>query len=499
MLGANEEEQKGQRSKTLEALRHENALMYDAPEAGCLIDSRTYKSMNFSSTTYTLGDTMQCIFNSGNDAMWGPACYLRLDVSVTAAGAVVADKLPNFGFGSIMNIFRNMRLTHRSGGELEQIQNVNVVAQLKRLWQTSLEDRRKLDGLLGCYQPFTDSATGAAALVPNYSPNQGSRNFLPAVSAAAAAPADGAYRWVFLVPMHLLSGVFASKTQMIPAALLAGAKFELDLDNGVSALANWTAFAATGSSITAIRPSIVYDSSQLFSGVSRQLMMEMDRSPDDGLAFAYCTYFTTSNSYAADASLDVQQSASIVQRISAVVRLGTAVTSGAADSFNFLAPYQSYQFRIGSVYIPYQPIHLPQPAYGLARQAANDAREVYEQALLAWGAGASQYHAGAAGTGGSSVAFAPDSWIPTTLVAPGNYTPPATLSFTNGAACYAATLEKSPVGLAFSGQSTNNSRLLNIQLNGAPTTALETPLAVMGCMEYLRVARVSGDNCIVDR
>lgn len=502
----------------IEHLRFENLLVYTPPASGCLIDSRQHKSLNFGSQSYGLGDTMQCILNSGADAIYGPGCFLRLEFTATFATGGVP---PNFGYGTVMNLLRNLRLIHRSGNSLEEVLNINVVAQLKRLWNTSLEDRKKLDGMLLAYQPMLADGTGATALgapvlSDTYSPDGGTKNFLPVlvddaaprVPSAVGSPA-GAHKFVATIPLGLISGVFANKSQMIPPALLAGAKLEIDIDNGALAVANWTAYTTGangfggvgGGTITNFRPTIVYDANVLYNSVNKQLLMEQAREPDSGLAFVFSTWFTTSNIYAADASLDVSQSASICERAIAVVR-DSAALAPAADSFNFLAPFLTYQFRIGSHYLPLQPVKLPAPTYENAQLATNDGREAYDQALMAWGAGVDQYHGSA--DCGSSLSFMPDTWLPTldTIAANARPAAPASIAFAAGGACYAASLEKSPCGLAFSGQSTNNSRILNIQLTGPPVPTppvLPATFQVMGCLEYIRSARVSGDNCIVDR
>jgi hypothetical protein len=516
------DEEDEKHGEVIEHLRYENLLVYTPPSSGCLIDSRQFKSLNFSSNTYSLGDTMQIIMNSGADAIYGPACYLRLELTQT----ILAAQTPaNFGFGSVMNLLQNMRLLHRSGNPLEEILNVNIVSQLKRLYGLSPEDREKLDGMLAVYQPMVSDGTfanalghvaGTPVLSDAYSPDGGSRNFLPvSITEAAAAGARptvaGAYKYVFTIPLSMISGVFANKEQMIPPSLLAGAKMEIDVNNGVIALANYTAFNGAGGSITALKPTIVYDANVLYSSVNKQLLMEQAREPDSGLAFVYKTWFTTGNIYAADASLDVSQSASLCESIAVAVRSNAAIAGG-SDSFKFLAPYQTYQFRIGSHYLPLQPIKLPGATYATALLAGNDGREVYEQALTAWNAGVEQFHKSSGG--GSATPFQPDRWLPVVSYIPDVATliaAPANLAFTNGGACYAASLEKSPCGLMFSGQSTNNSRILNVQFTGQPTVVAPVggppaitadmlgPFQVTACLEYIRSARVSGDNCIVDR
>ena len=498
--GSEEDDEKHEMA--VEALRHENLLVYSKPSAGCLVDQRQHKSLNFSSLQYTLGSTMQILMNSGADAIYGPGCFMRLQMQVTMQGAGLTQSSLDFGRGSVMNLFRNMRLIHRSGNPLEEIINVNSVAQMKRMWGLSVDDKRKLDGMLNCYSPHVDSVT----FVPAFSavgntilnPDGGAINPLP-VRLLAGVPVAGpvTYNYVFCIPMHMISGVFGSETQMIPPALLAGAKMEIDLDNGNTAFTNFTVWSGgtTLGVVNTITPTIVYDSNVLFSSVNKQLLMEQAAEPSPGLAFTYSTWFTTNSPFAADASLDVSQSVSLCEKCAVGVRVNAAIGTGAGDSFNFLAPYNSYQFRIGSTYLPLKPVVVPVPAAFAAQQSANASQEVYAMALLAWAAGVDQYHKSAGEA--SNVPFYSDVSWPT--LAATNILPSNT-SFTSGAACYATSLEKSPCGLEFSGQSSNNARILNVQLTGPSTVGAVTgPWNVMAMLEYIRSAVVSGDNCIVNR
>jgi hypothetical protein len=89
------------------ALRSANALTYVRPSNVALIDRRVLKSYNFSSNVYELGSTLQLICNSGADAVWGPSSYLRFEYTASA--------LLDFGSGSVLNVIKSIRLTHRSG------------------------------------------------------------------------------------------------------------------------------------------------------------------------------------------------------------------------------------------------------------------------------------------------------------------------------------------------------------------------------------------------
>jgi hypothetical protein len=89
----------------VKALRGANGLIYVRPSNISLIDRRVLKSYNFSSNSYELGSTFQIICNSGGDSVWGPSSYMRLEYTATST--------LDFGLGSILNIFKSVRATHR--------------------------------------------------------------------------------------------------------------------------------------------------------------------------------------------------------------------------------------------------------------------------------------------------------------------------------------------------------------------------------------------------
>jgi hypothetical protein len=248
-------------------LRELNRLVYLRPDNGSLVNQRTMKTYNFTNSTYSPGQTAQAIINSGNDAIWGPSSYLRVEFTKTGG---------TFGNGSIANLFRNVRLTHRSGEVLEYIQDSNVLSQILRRWTVSTEQSPKLDSMID---------------VPD---------------------ADATY--VRTVPLWLLLGVFNDQEQYIPPAFLAGAKLECDLETDAVML-------ATAGTITNIKLELVLDSAQVYDSVQKQLLDEQADVSKSGLQYSYSTWFSTKNDFKGDSvNFDIQQSASVTEQVCAVAR-----------------------------------------------------------------------------------------------------------------------------------------------------------------------------------
>jgi hypothetical protein len=260
---------------------------------------------------------------------------------------------------------------------------------------------------------------------------------------------------VCCVPLWMLLGVFSSQEAFIPGGFLAGAKLEIELESNAIALINAT--------YSKVRPTIVLDSAQVYDSVQKQLLEEQADVAGSGLQFTYSTYFSTANNFSGEnVNFDVQQSASITECVFATARLvGDLI--GANDSFKFVPASERYQFRLGSQYFPQQPIN----------STAAQQREPYMQTLVTFESAPHQYMGSPANAGGTSVNID---------------------AFLLNRAVYSTTLEKSASGLSLTGEPTNNSRILNLEM-----TKADANHRINIFLKYLRVANVLGSNLVVDR
>jgi hypothetical protein len=399
---------------TIQELREINHLMYLRPSNGSLIDKRTYKSYNFSNGTYSMGRTAQCIINSGGDFIWGPSSYLKVKFT-KGAGTI--------GLGNILNIIRNVRLTHRSGEVLEYVQDYNVLARILTKYVVSNDDKTKVDSLLE---------------VP-----------------------DAAGNYVCCIPLWMLMGVFNVDQSFVPGGFLAGAKLELDLASNNIAFAGDSANGVTADSLEF---NLVLDSAQVYDDVQKQLLEEQADVAGSGIQFTYSTYFSSFTTEASgNVNFDIQQSASITELVAAGVRT-TASQIADSESFSFAPVVTRYQFRLGSQYFPQQPI-----------RDLTDTQQVesYMNSLVAFEASPHQYMGSPANNSGCNV---------------------TTAQFIAGNSVYATTLEKSASGLSLSGEPTNNTRILNLEM-----TKEAASHRVDVFLKYVRVANVMGSNLVIDR
>lgn len=478
------EQKDSDKDQEVEALRAENCLIYTRPSNVALIDTRTMKSYNFANPVYPdMSSTLQMVVNSGGDAVYGRSSYLRLEYQVGSAGV-------DFGLGTILNIFSRIRILHRSGEILEDILNINLLANLKRFWAYSREDRMKLDGNLG-----------VVGGVPNSN--------APEVSTTQVA----------IIPMSLLCGLFDNEHQMIPPALLAGARVELEVSpfNTIT-----TTNRGVGSGPTTIfnfRPTLVLDSCQLYDVVNRQLLTEMADEGRSGIQFSFKTVFNSFvTSGQTSVNIDVAQSASCVTKAIAVCRdnfqINNVVNPVAAtvsgDAFKCIAPFAQAQWRLGSQYFPMSAVNVPRRFAATAHWDAIQAgsKEWYQLTHQAWMSGFDQYHKSAG----------LDASVQFNIAGAG--TDLSVNSWEQGQAHYGFVGERSPVGLELTGSSTNNSRLLSFNATIADLTGSTVTPPVAGAaispslyysltptsgyrvdifLEYLRVANILGDSCVVDR
>lgn len=463
----------------IEALRAANALSYVRPSNISLADRRVFKSYNFSSNVYEIGSTMQLISNSGGDSVYGPSSYLRLEYTAT-------DQL-DFGSGSILNLFKSIRLTHRSGEVLEFIDNINLLANLKRYWFMSRDDREKLDGLLG-------TKAASSFVLGN-----------PASEKSQYENKPGAGTHVAIIPMSMLCGLFSNVGQYMPASLCAGMKLELETAN-LTQVSTYNTGAGAIGQITNIKPTLVLDTASLFDVVNKQLLQEQADVDQSGIQFTYMTYFNTNAITNSNAiNIDVQQSASLTSHVIMAVRDNVQITAtnNGADSFKTIAPMNHLQFRIGSLYLPQTIINVPAGATWEDTQKKSN--EWYSLGLIATEAYVHQGHKAAGGFACLRYQTLPSAQTDLSLN-----------SWEYGKPAYIMTLEKSSCLLSLTGEPTNNSRILNVsgQIDVstgsgafpggvtdlvAPTNYSLTSVRADVYLAYVRVACLMGDNCVVDR
>lgn len=433
------------RDGSIMELREVNRMMYLRPDNGSLVDKRTHKEYNFSNLSYKTGSLAQSIIQSGADGIWGPSSYLKVPVTLSSPiPAPAVERTFTIDNGTLgLNMIESVRLTHRSGEIIEFIDNFNLLGHVMLNWDNDLNEVAKLESML----------------------NAGSE-IAGGVKTWTLADDEESETFNVIIPLWLLLGCFANKDQYIPPNFLAGAKLELKIAN---ADVIFKTFAVGGvSGAMTISPSIVLDSAKVYDSVAAQILDQQADVERSGLQFTYSTWFNNNTTALSDqVNVDVQQSASITEKVLAIFRNSDVVTDPAGeDSFLCLPIGKNYQWRLGSTYYPQARVNL-----------AGGQGEAYQQTLIAWDSSPNQYH-GYKSDGNCAVGLRDFSKL-------ANFVAPH----------YATTLEKSAVGLTLTGEPTNNARSLNF--SGSISNPGSTDIQIY--LKYTRIANVMGENLVVDR
>jgi hypothetical protein len=408
------------------------------------VDKRNHKNYNFSNLTYKTGSNAQAIIQSGADAVWGPSSYLKVAVKLSSPIPVpAAARTFTIDNGTLgLNMIESVRLTHRSGEIIEFIDNYNVLGNVLLNWDNDSEELVKLESMMNAGSEFANG-----------------------VKTWTLADDEAEKTFNVIIPLWLLLGCFANKDQYIPPNFLAGAKLELKI---ASADTIFKTFADGGASGTMeVSPQVVLDSAKVYDSVAAQLLDQQADVERSGLQFTYSTWFNNSTTTVTDqVNIDVQQSASITEKVIAVFRDSDDISLPAGDAFLCAPIATNYQWRLGSTYYPQARVSL-----------VDGQGEAYQQTLIAWDSSPNQYH-GFKSDGNCAVDLRSFS-------AAANFVAPH----------YATTLEKSAVGLTLTGEPTNNSRSLNFSASIVNPGSADVQIY----LKYTRIANVLGENLVVDR
>lgn len=350
-----------------QALLTVNNLQYLLEPDLSIAVNATHKKHFFQNATYTDQQTAVCVLNSGADYIDTNRSYLHLDLTNTSA-----DNQFNFGdHGSILNIFKRLTITSRSGDELCRITDLNVLAQTCHPYQYDRQFFLATGGLYGF----------------------GAENI----------PGQSAETRSFCIPLYLLCDLLGYG-RLIPAPVMAGMRFEFEFEDPKTAFLEVTGAnsfviqnmttgvpgdlevddkvwvyravaaaatpAASGYSISQIYFNM--KSVQLTDAAQRALN---ELSAVNGLELVYSDWETTEyNSSNSTQNIEVRKAASRALKALVRQRPTANITNSLTDSFR-AAEFDTveYQWQLGSLYFPQQPVK--------HASAINNSVESYAQTL----------------------------------------------------------------------------------------------------------------------
>lgn len=416
-----------------------NRLQYTRGVDGSLVRSRTIKKFPANKDSYSPGNLLSIILNTGDAFVDGPNSYLKVKMKGIQKEAA---KVTDFGSGSCFNIINSARLTHQSGDDIEYNHSANLQAHILTHWATSKEEFEA-----------TRDLYGAGATSPT----------------VVGGGADSVTNTEFILPLKYLFGCFARTDQLIPSNMLAGATLELQFENQEFAFVTDAAAGAATEPVISWSVELHLDTYDLYDSARKDLMMQASDSERSGLQFTYDTFFMTSTNLSSSTlNLDIMKSATKIKRVA--VAVVNKATGGdpvppppiGQDFFNFVLPYNTVQFRLGSQYTP----ALPSTSKG----------EYYHHSLLAY----QNEH---------SAQILP-------AVKYDEYADPAAPSgaVIKGARILAQTFERN--SMDNSGQTTNNSQLINLSGSVAQKANAERTIYVF--VQYTRIANLLQSNLVLD-
>jgi len=328
-----------------------NSLVYKCPDALSLATSRTYTREFFQKNFYGPLDTARIDVSSGSSYVDPENSYLTFRVKLTTSDLVGGDTA-NFGTGSAMNLISDVLIRSKSGTELCRVMNANQWSRITTLYSES-EKFLSTKGLTEGWAP-TISPTTTDVVV------------------------SSDVWWRFTLPLKRLAPFFApvGKT-LLPASLVSGMSMEITWADFRTAIKDCdtspAASTITGYEIKDI--SLVFDAVTLTDDTQKTLNLE---SSKNGLDFVTDSVYVSIND---QPSLSTNLSAQVRKAVSQAKGAFTVVQSSAnkynlkADSFASM-PWDTLvgQYRLGSLYIPQQPLSDP----------TRDGVETYTQLQSYW-------------------------------------------------------------------------------------------------------------------
>jgi len=369
-------------------LNANNLDSYVLPSALSVTVARSFKQSYPVANTYSVGpaatssSTVSFVLTPGADYVFGPDSFFTFKLVSTTPGATLHSW---FGeHGSVLNIFKSIRLTHASGTEIEYIDNLNLLNSMKMAYERD-ETYRSSEGTAFGMTYRSKSArdqlhAGANVVAVDVENGDGDIKQGWALSGTGGG---GRYIVVdspsgneFSVPLSALSEFFNSD-KLLPPYVLAGMRIELELASpNISIQGIVDATGATGQNTSEVSQTLSdmrmqLDSHTLSDSVAKAIAR---MSANEGLDLHFSSWFHDRHQMTnTSATINITKALSRVEDITLVPRiLGNTVDTivGTAHDSLRAKPYETskWQISIGSMFFPSHPVEKAVAAYRLAVQ-----------------------------------------------------------------------------------------------------------------------------------
>jgi len=417
-----------------------NGVEYEMLPSTSVAVSRTQERQFFQKSQYKPLEESLIDLNTGAKYINCRRSYLTFSVALSKTVAVGDAPSPKAGFGkgSVANLIRRVVVTTRSGVELCRTEDFNILSAKTMRYGCSREYLEQFGELMG-YSPSLSSTTDE----------------FPVLDPAVVGPTTLSDKRQFIIPLALLSPIFKGDGKtLLPPQASAGLRIQITWESVARGLLqDDPSTAPTTYLIDNI--SVMASTTTMVDSWQKALNEE---SAAEGLTYTFPTWYNTVSTMPAQTDrINIEQRKAVARALKAFAVYTVGADSLATDNMaSEDYTWERVEWRLGSLYPTQQPI--------------TNSAEAYFVAQNAWDGGILDCKAGI-----NAVSFR---------------------AFEGKESIAAVTLERSDIRingvLNISGLSTNNSRVLSVDLK------LATPAAAQGrvytFMNHVSMAKFFLDN-----
>jgi hypothetical protein len=325
---------------TSQAILNRNRMTYEVSQP-VSVKTRPHNTIlqYFERQEYKPNDTMITSFASGKYFLDTTKSYISVNVKINAVGAPSS---ANFGSGSMANLFRNVRIFHKSGTTITSCQKNDIAVKAK--------DKIIRDD-------FWFSTIGKQQ---GYVDNPATDNNLESLVV------DGVQFKIKLCDLH---GFFKGYNDaLMPPEIADGLRMELDVNTLAQAIQRDIA----GGNITELeilKPNIQLC---LVKVMDNAAVNVMNTAVNQGLSWTYDDVFVSNRNYNNNdnaITLAVDKAVSVAKNCLVLARDQPNINQIDADGYNFVFRQFNTQwcFTLGNDLMPWkQKVSYPQDAYSIA-------------------------------------------------------------------------------------------------------------------------------------
>jgi hypothetical protein len=292
-------------------------------ETNC-VSERSQRKTYAQKSRYTERQTAVLLLNTGSDFISNKNSVIQFKIGLTGGTATTS-----FGGGRVLITFESIRVISRSGDVLSEVNKINLYNYYMNKVGQTFESRNHQSGrlLLG-YGTDYDAGFSNQNIV------------------------DGQE---FVIPLRDLLPFFDDDV-LLPAVVARGLRIEITLASTAAAFVDSAGSPVTGFTVDNLE--LLLDSYRLSSGAMNALN---SMAAKDGLVLTFKDVNNSQTLKTASqtkVSIEVTQAVSMANSVVTAIRPHANIELVSADSFatKETTATDSYQYRIGSVYLPQEQI-----------------------------------------------------------------------------------------------------------------------------------------------